>query len=85
MTSTTLTTILGQVQAVGTGVVDYAVHTPMEGGALKQPTFWLGLIIAICMSLKAYYTQGTAPAGQTTATVPVGTVPVTKVAPPPAA
>lgn len=58
MNSTTLTTVLGIVMAVGTGVADYLVHAPMEGGAMKQPTYWLGLVIAIAMALKGYYTQG---------------------------
>jgi hypothetical protein len=30
----------------------------MEGGALKQPTFWIGLAIAAAMGLKGYFTQG---------------------------
>lgn len=70
MNSTTLTTVLGLVQGVGTAVVDYLVHNPMEGGAMKQPTFWVGLVIAIAMGLKAYFTQGTPPAGQTVMTKP---------------
>lgn len=58
MNSTTMTTVLGIVQAVGTAVIDYFVHTPMEGGVMKQPTYWLGLLVAAVMGLKAYYTQG---------------------------
>jgi len=58
MNSTTWTTVLGQVQAIGVAIVDYLTHTSMEGGALKQPTFWIGLVIAAAMGLKAYYTQG---------------------------
>ena len=58
MNSTTTTTVLGIVQAVGTATIDYFVHTPMDGGAMKQPTYWLGLIVAAVMGLKAYYTQG---------------------------
>jgi len=58
MNSTMMTTILGLVQAIGAAVLDYLMHNPMEGGALKQPTFWIGLIIAAAMGLKGYYTQG---------------------------
>lgn len=58
MTSTTWTTILGVVQAVAVATVDYVTHTNMEGGALKQPTFWIGLVIAAAMGLKGYLTKG---------------------------
>lgn len=58
MNSTTLTTVLGIGQAVGVTVVDYFTHTSMEGGAMKQPTFWVGLAVAALMGLKAYYTKG---------------------------
>lgn len=58
MTTTTWTTILGITQAVGVAVVDYITHTTMEGGALKQPTFWVGLVIAAAMGLKGYITKG---------------------------
>jgi len=58
MNSTRLTTVLGVVQAVGVAVADYLTHTNMEGGALKQPTFWIGLAIAGAMGLKGYFTQG---------------------------
>lgn len=58
MNTTRMTTILGIVQAVGVSVVDFITHTNMEGGALKQPTFWVGLAIAAAMGLKGYLTQG---------------------------
>jgi len=58
VTTTTWTTILGITQAVGVAVVDYITHTTMEGGALKQPTFWVGLVIAAAMGLKGYITKG---------------------------
>lgn len=58
MNSTTWTTILGVVQAVAVATVDYVTHTNMEGGALKQPTFWVGLVIASAMGLKGYLTKG---------------------------
>lgn len=58
MNTTTWTTILGITQAVGVAVVDYVTHTTMEGGALKQPTFWIGLVIAAAMGLKGYITKG---------------------------
>ena len=58
MTTTTWTTILGITQAIGVAVVDYVTHTNMEGGALKQPTFWIGLVIAAAMGLKGYITKG---------------------------
>lgn len=65
MNATRLTTILGVVQAVGVGVADYLMHTSMEGGALKQPTYWIGLIVAAAMGLKGYFTQGTEKSAQT--------------------
>lgn len=58
MNSTRLTTVLGIGQAIGVAVADYLTHTNMEGGALKQPTFWIGLAIAAAMGLKGYFTQG---------------------------
>ena len=58
MNSTTLTTVLGLGQSTCTAVVDYLLHSPMEGGAIKQPTFWIGLVVAALMGVKAYYTQG---------------------------
>lgn len=65
MTTTTWTTILGITQAIGVAVVDYVTHTNMEGGALKQPTFWVGLVIAAAMGLKGYLTKGVdAPAAE---------------------
>ena len=60
MNNTTLTTVLGLGQGIGTAVVDFLMHNPMEGGALKQPTFWVGLVVAALMGVKAYFTQGTA-------------------------
>lgn len=58
MNNTKMTTVLGVIQAVGVGVIDYFTHTSMDGGALKQPTFWVGLVIAAAMALKGYLTQG---------------------------
>lgn len=60
MNSTTLTTIIGIGQAIGLSVADYLAHTSIEGGAMKQPTFWILLIVAALMGLKGYYTQGVA-------------------------
>lgn len=62
MTHTTLTTVLGVVQAIGTASLDYFLHSPMDGGAVGQPTFWVGMVIAAAMGVKGYYTQGTDPA-----------------------
>ena len=59
MNTTTLTTVLGLGQGIGTAVVDFLVHNPMDGGAMKQPTFWIGLVVAALMGVKAYFTQGT--------------------------
>ena len=70
MNSTTATTILSLIQAAGVSVVDFLAHTTMDGGALKQPTFWIGLVIAAAMGIKGYLTQGTAPAGEVMATKP---------------
>lgn len=58
MNTTKLTTVLAIGQAIGVAVADYLTHTNMEGGALKQPTFWIGLAIAAAMGLKGYFTQG---------------------------
>ncbi len=58
MNTTRWTTILGIVQAVGVSLVDYFTHTNMDGGAMAQPTFWIGLVIAGAMGLKGYFTQG---------------------------
>lgn len=58
MNTTKFTTVLGIGQAIGVAVADYLTHTNMEGGALKQPTFWIGLAIAAAMGLKGYFTQG---------------------------
>lgn len=58
MNTTRLTTVLGIGQAIGVAVADYLTHTNMEGGALKQPTFWIGLAIAAAMGLKGYFTKG---------------------------
>ena len=60
MSSTTMTTVMGIVMAAGTAVVDFVAHNTMEGGAMKQPTFWLGLIVAAAMGVKGYFTQGIA-------------------------
>lgn len=66
--SSRMITILGVAQAVGTALADFLVHTPMDGGALHQPTFYIGLVIAAAMGLKAYYTQGTPSSGQVVVT-----------------
>lgn len=58
MDTNKLTTYLGIAQAIGVGVIDYITHTNMDGGAMKQPTFWVGLVIAAAMGLKGYYTKG---------------------------
>ncbi len=63
MNSTTWTSVLGIIQAVGVSVVDFFAHTSLEGGALKQPTFWVGLVIAAAMGVKGFLTQGIPPAG----------------------
>lgn len=58
MNSTQITTAIGIAKAVFGGALDYLMHNPMEGGALKQPTFWIGLILAALFGLQGYYTQG---------------------------
>ena len=70
MNSSKLQTILGAVLAVVTALGDYLVHNPMDGGAFKQPTFYLGLVGAIAFALKGYYAQGTPPSGTTVVTKP---------------
>lgn len=57
MTNDTKTTIIGTIMAVGTALADYLAHNPMEGGAAKQPTFWIMLVIAALMGLKGFYTN----------------------------
>ena len=69
-TNTQWTTILGIVQAVGVAIADFLAHTSLDGGALRQPTFWVGLVIAAAMALKGYLTQGTASVGQEVVTKP---------------
>lgn len=74
MDSTKLATILGIVQAMGVSLLDFFAHTSMEGGALKQPTFWIGLVIAAAMGVKGFYTQGTPKVGEEMATKPAPVV-----------
>lgn len=61
MNSTSLTTIFGLISAAGVAAASYLSTNSMDGGATKQPTFWLGLVVAVALGLKGYYTQGTPP------------------------
>jgi hypothetical protein len=70
MTSTTLTTISGMVAAIGISIASYLATANMDGGSMKQPLFWIGLVTAAALGLKGYYTQGIPPAGQVVATKP---------------
>lgn len=81
MNTSTLQTYSGLIIAAGAGAIDFFAHNSMEGGATSQPTFWIALAIAVLYAIKSYYAQGTAAAGQVTATVPVGTVAKIETAP----
>lgn len=60
MSTTTLTTWLGALQAVGLAVIDFVLTAPAEpdGSRWTNPMFYLGLIVAALMAGKAYYTKG---------------------------
>ena len=77
MNSTTLTSVLGLGQAIAIAAVTFYTTSSEDGTLnLKSPMFWTGLVVAILVSVKAYYTQGvpTAPGS------PINTPPT--VAPP---
>lgn len=59
MSKTQWLTIVGCVMAALTSVADYLAHMNMDGGAFKQPTFWVTLAIAAGMGVKGYLAQGT--------------------------
>lgn len=63
MNKTTILTIVGCVMAALTAIADYLAHNSMEGGAFKQPTFWITIAVAAGMGIKGYLSQATPPAG----------------------
>jgi hypothetical protein len=60
MKTDTLTTWLGVLQAVGVAVVDFVMTAPdtADGSRWTNPMFWVGMIVAGLMAVKAYYTKG---------------------------
>ena len=60
MNKDTLTTILGVGQAAAVAAGTY-LGTAMDDGSVnyKSPVFWLGIIAAVVMGVKGYYTKGT--------------------------
>ena len=60
MKTDTLTTWLGLLQAVGIAIVDVVMTAPAEpdGTRWTNPMFWVGIIVAALMAVKAYYTKG---------------------------
>jgi len=62
MQTDTLTTWLGVLQAVGVAIVNFVVTAPAadaaDGSRWTNPMFWVGMIVAALMAVKAYYTKG---------------------------
>ena len=60
MKTDTLTTWLGLLQAVGVAVMDFVLSTPSSPDESRwtNPMFWVGIIVAALMAVKAYYTKG---------------------------
>lgn len=60
MKTDTLTTLLGVLQAIGVAVLDFVMTSPTEadGSRWTNPMFWVGIIVAALMAVKAYYTKG---------------------------
>jgi predicted membrane channel-forming protein YqfA (hemolysin III family) len=60
MSSTTLTTVLGILQAAGIAIIDFVMTAPEspDGSRWTSPMFYVGLVVAALMAVKAYYTKG---------------------------
>lgn len=54
MNKDTVGTILGLITAGATGIGDYFAHLGPDGLDYSQPTFWLGLVVAILVAVKGY-------------------------------
>lgn len=62
MDTTKMTSWLGLAQAVGIAVVDFYTTANADGSVnWSSPIFWVGLIVAVLVAVKAYFTQGTKP------------------------
>ena len=62
MSTTSLTTILGLLQAVGTALFTAFMTATQEGTVdWASPTFWFGMGVAAIMAIKGYYTKGIDP------------------------
>jgi hypothetical protein len=70
MSKTMILTIVGCVMAALTAIADYLAHANMDGGAFKQPTFWIAIAVAAGMGIKGYLAQATPPAGEVVVTKP---------------
>ena len=64
MNKDTLTTLLGIGQAAVVAVVDFIATAPADesGSRWTNPVFYMGLVVAVIMAVKGYYTKGTDPA-----------------------
>lgn len=71
MNTTSLNTWLGAVQAAGTAILSYYI-TQNEDGSIDwhDPVLYIGGLVAVAMAVKAYFTQGTPPAGTVVVTKP---------------
>ena len=60
MSTTTLTTWLGAIQAAVLAVINFALTEPADPNATRwtNPIFWLGMVGAAVIAVKAYYTKG---------------------------
>lgn len=57
MSNDSKTTYIGLLMGVATGLADYFGHVGPNGVDASQPTFWLGLVIAVAMAAKGFYTN----------------------------
>lgn len=55
MNKDTMSTVIGLILSVATGVGDYFAHAGPDGLDYSQPTFWIGLVIAALVAVKGYY------------------------------
>ena len=73
MTTDRLTTILAVGQAIATAAVTFYLSESADGTVnFKLPGFWLGMVIAVFMAVKGYFTNKQ---GTVNASVPVAPKP----------
>lgn len=60
MSTTTLTTVLGMLQAAGIAIVNFVMTAPADetGSRWTSPMFYVGMTVAALVAVKAYYTKG---------------------------